>query len=321
MKNISTGTGIALLAGAIVAYPILDRVMPKADASATHAAAVVAAATAQSQRTDVVPVGPQPRVNMMIGGLTKDQPHDPDGVALGDRSPSAAPKQSMANRAMTTACPPASWFDQTPRRFIDSCTGSTLTSTIACIPLSTADVNSDGLADVFVGQAVDVIGMRSCYGGFNCSFEIPATVHDGSVMLQYQQVVQSQTATALSLTPVFPASVGEQFLGVLPDLGAGDNLQRGVQLLPIGWIDCDDDRAMDLVCQVTVWKQERSWSSSFCGPNYYCWDFVNVEATYPVWFKNTGFLDPHPVASDLNHDGGVDGADLGLLLASWGPNR
>jgi len=47
MKNISTGTGIALLAGAIVAYPIIDRVMPRADASATHVAAVVAAATAQ----------------------------------------------------------------------------------------------------------------------------------------------------------------------------------------------------------------------------------------------------------------------------------
>ena len=29
MKNISTGTGIALLAGAIVAYPIIDRVMPR----------------------------------------------------------------------------------------------------------------------------------------------------------------------------------------------------------------------------------------------------------------------------------------------------
>jgi hypothetical protein len=46
MKNISTGTGIALLAGAIVAYPIIDRVMPRADAGATHVAAV-AAATAQ----------------------------------------------------------------------------------------------------------------------------------------------------------------------------------------------------------------------------------------------------------------------------------
>ena len=53
MKNISTGTGIALLAGAIVAYPILDRVMPRADASATHTAAVVAAATAQVEPTIV----------------------------------------------------------------------------------------------------------------------------------------------------------------------------------------------------------------------------------------------------------------------------
>ena len=47
MKNISTGTGIALLAGAIVAYPIIDRVMPRAEAGSTHVAAVVAAATAQ----------------------------------------------------------------------------------------------------------------------------------------------------------------------------------------------------------------------------------------------------------------------------------
>ena len=53
MKNISTGTGIALLAGAIVVYPILDRVMPKADASATYAAAVLAAATTQVEPTIV----------------------------------------------------------------------------------------------------------------------------------------------------------------------------------------------------------------------------------------------------------------------------
>jgi hypothetical protein len=54
MKNISTGTGIALLAGAIVAYPIIDRVMPRAEAGATHVPAVVAAATAQ--------VSPEPTI-------------------------------------------------------------------------------------------------------------------------------------------------------------------------------------------------------------------------------------------------------------------
>jgi hypothetical protein len=53
MKNISTGTGIALLAGAIVAYPIIDRVMPRAEAGATQVAAVVAAATAQVPPTVV----------------------------------------------------------------------------------------------------------------------------------------------------------------------------------------------------------------------------------------------------------------------------
>ena len=53
MKNLSTGTGIALLAGAIVAYPILDRVMPKADANVTQAAAVVAAVSAQAGPTIV----------------------------------------------------------------------------------------------------------------------------------------------------------------------------------------------------------------------------------------------------------------------------
>ena len=60
MKNISTGTGIALLAGAIVAYPIIDRVMPRAEAGATHVAAVVTAASAQ--------VPPEPTIVWM--GIT-----------------------------------------------------------------------------------------------------------------------------------------------------------------------------------------------------------------------------------------------------------
>jgi hypothetical protein len=40
-----------------------------------------------------------------------------------------------------------------------------------------------------------------------------------------------------------------------------------------------------------------------------------------VWFENIGYEKPAPpVAADLNHDGRVDGADLGLLLVAWGPN-
>jgi hypothetical protein len=48
MKNISTGTGLCVLGLCLASYPIIDRVMPRADAGATHVAAVVAAATAQN---------------------------------------------------------------------------------------------------------------------------------------------------------------------------------------------------------------------------------------------------------------------------------
>ena len=47
MKNISTGTGLCVLGLCLASYPIIDRVMPRADAGTTHVAAVVAAATAQ----------------------------------------------------------------------------------------------------------------------------------------------------------------------------------------------------------------------------------------------------------------------------------
>ncbi len=47
MKNISTGTGLCVLGVCLASYPIIDRVMPRAEAGATHVAAVVAAATAQ----------------------------------------------------------------------------------------------------------------------------------------------------------------------------------------------------------------------------------------------------------------------------------
>ena len=41
-----------------------------------------------------------------------------------------------------------------------------------------------------------------------------------------------------------------------------------------------------------------------------------------VWFENTGFEKPAPpVAADLNRDGRVDGADLGMLLIAWGPTN
>ena len=55
MKNISTGFGLALLAGSILAYPFVSSLAPSANASAVTAAAsaVSAAATAQTGPTIV----------------------------------------------------------------------------------------------------------------------------------------------------------------------------------------------------------------------------------------------------------------------------
>lgn len=54
MKNLSTGTGLALLAGAALAYPFVSSFAPSANASAvTAAAAVTTAATGQTTPTIV----------------------------------------------------------------------------------------------------------------------------------------------------------------------------------------------------------------------------------------------------------------------------
>ena len=64
MKNISTGTGLCVLGLCLASYPIIDRVMPRAEAGATHVAAVVAATTAQ--------VPPEPTI-VWYGTTTDDQ--------------------------------------------------------------------------------------------------------------------------------------------------------------------------------------------------------------------------------------------------------
>jgi hypothetical protein len=49
MKNLSTGTGLALLAGAILAYPFVSSFAPNANASAVTAAAAAVSSAASAQ--------------------------------------------------------------------------------------------------------------------------------------------------------------------------------------------------------------------------------------------------------------------------------
>jgi hypothetical protein len=69
----------------------------------------------------------------------------------------------------------------------------------------------------------------------------------------------------------------------------------------VGWRDMDNDNDLDLVLTVSGQTAKE----------------ITFETT--GWFENIGYEKPNPpLAADLNGDGWVDGADLGLLLGAWG---
>jgi hypothetical protein len=74
-----------------------------------------------------------------------------------------------------------------------------------------------------------------------------------------------------------------------------------------GFRDMDGDGDLDLVTEILV------------NPSPSC-DSTIGTTIHLVWIENAGFQHTNHVAADLNGDGQVNGADLGLLLVAWGPN-
>jgi hypothetical protein len=68
-----------------------------------------------------------------------------------------------------------------------------------------------------------------------------------------------------------------------------------------GWRDMDNDQDLDLAL--------------------FCYADVPGGGSFFCWLENIAFeKSAPPVAADINRDGRVDGADLGLVLFAWGPN-
>ena len=129
---------------------------------------------------------------------------------------------------------------------------------------------------------------------------VAPTANDAAVVRTY--TVADPSGTRLDDELVFQidvVAVGTAILERFPDF------QGSVPLTPYsawtGWHDCDHDGDLDLV---------------------YLLNATLPDGSRQIWFENIGYEKPAPpLPADINGDGRVNGADLGLVLAAWGATR
>lgn len=242
-------------------------------------------------------------------------PQAPAQEPEAERTPPSTPRSS----SLLAACNDETWFDLTPRPFLNDCSGNP--NPPACLPLGISDVNGDGIPDLFSAQGGII------YESDDVTPDFVALVHQG-VNLSVSGVSASQTAVfhsapiAAWVKPMVPGRNWE-YPGQETWHCGGEVWICDLQLN--GWLDCDGDGNLDLVATVNIWREVKCQN---CG----CWNcgcsFTryfssgNPEGIWknmPVWFKNTGFTSR--VRSDINGDGRVDGSDLGAVLSNWGPTQ
>jgi hypothetical protein len=241
MKQISTGTGLVVLSGTILASVLLSspRTAMTAFASAQHA--------------------------------------QPAERSVGSKPDTTAPV------AMLSDCdlPPANWFSPQPHMILD-CAGGYINS-FGKQSISMADVNGDSSAEYFIATPQSEIPPAVYYRVSN---------NMGPVLFN---LVLQQTSNG----PVYVKSLccslgfdlGNALLAMIPNL-----FQAGV--VPEGFRDCDGDGDLDLIFHLYALIGDTSKEAFF-------------------WLENTGFQRTAPIEGDLNHDGQVDNADVGVLLINF----
>jgi hypothetical protein len=195
---------------------------------------------------------------------------------------------------------PLEWFNPVPRR-LSACVGNgNKPNQIGKLPLGAADVNGDGIGEFFDTNwegSWDLDGSAE-YGIAVLSIGAPI----GGTLLYRSttEVQEAQTIVWRNSVLEVAAPVGAEIRRWL-----GDPWMYGIWVKAKGWRDIDFDGDLDLICEAVL-------------------QYATVSGAYglDLWFENIGYeVAQPPLAADLNNDGIVDGADLGILLSVWGePN-
>jgi hypothetical protein len=215
------------------------------------------------------------------------------GSALVD--PTASPL--LVDRAISDCAPTVehAWFAPTPH--LVRCVGprNPTFDGLHAQDFRAADVNGDGSIDHFRARPGGGTGAFVIFNG------VPINDY-AELSVSREIVTESEPGISLQRIRVFsePSDIIGWCAANLPAP------QGGYLLLQIvggdmagGWRDMDGDGDLDLLLLA-------SDSSGIIGQ---------------IWMENIGYQKPaQPLAADINRDGRVDGADLGLVLVSWGPN-
>jgi hypothetical protein len=216
-----------------------------------------------------------------------------DTAISGDHTDQAPQPVTPAIQVATATCrPPSAWFSATPKFFVPCDPESPRWLGVQW--LMSADVNSDGTRESFdfATTYTQVLANGSLVTPTPSDFKVVQTI-----------TARDSTGIRIDEEVVFQVdvvAVGTAILQRFPDIQG--NLSLSIGSSRSGWHDCDHDGDLDLVV------------SSLGGSL--------PDGSRQVWFENIGYEKPaQPVAADLNRDGRVDGADLGMLLIAWGPTN
>lgn len=211
--------------------------------------------------------------------------------------------KASASLQMTSHCDPQSWFDPTPREFLEGC------GSVNALPLSPADVNHDGIPETFTGNRVYIAGGS------------PITSFPAGGVTNWSRVMVSASGAAPVVVNVLALDVGfaDPFIASIPNQPPWDQdrCPDPWQILatPMGWLDLDGDLDLDLVLRIDVQTQRRYWSYDDYGGFCVGSDWSSY-GTSIIWLENIGFQ-ANAISGDLDGDGSVNTADLSLLLLNF----